>query len=292
MISASSASVDLVDESKSIIESGDWVYESIDSDTHWEIDEYVGEGGNVVVPRFFNNKMVVTIGSYSFVNNNTVTAVTANSPIWTIGEYAFLNCSSLESFACNFALKEIGDGAFLGTSSLRHIDLETSAVTVIRPHVFSNSGISEIQLPESCSEIMHDAFAQCPDLVKLVIPRSVTVIGDDAFARSDNLVIYCYTDSAAHQYAVANNIPFVLLDAVPEGYLLGDTDNNDDVEVIDATWLQRYVALMDIGVIEDTVMQGDVDGDGDASVVDATFIMRYCVGISTPYDIGEIVTDN
>ena len=46
---------------------------------------------------------------------------------------------------------------------------------------------------------------------------------------------------------------------------------------------------MNIGVIEDTVMQGDVDGDGDPSIVDAAFIMRYCVGIETPFDIGEFV---
>ena len=61
-------------------------------------------------------------------------------------------------------------------------------------------------------------------------------------------------------------------------------------DVVDATWLQRYVALMNIGVIEDTVMQGDVDGDGDPTVVDATFIMRYAVGIDTPYTIGEFVS--
>ena len=34
---------------------------------------------------------------------------------------------------------------------------------------------------------------------------------------------------------------------------------------------------------------GDVDGDGDPTIVDATFIMRYCVGIVTPYGIGEPV---
>ena len=65
-------------------------------------------------------------------------------------------------------------------------------------------------------------------------------------------------------------------------------DENGNI-LVDATWLQRYVALMDVGVIEETVMHGDVDGDGDPTIVDATFIMRYCVGIVTPYGIGEPV---
>ena len=292
VISVPAATVDIAEEGETYFTIGDWVYQAIDGDSHLEIDKYIGSDTDVVIPRIVMDRMVVSIGNHCFLDNKTVKKVETSSPLWRVGDYAFMNCSSLETFICNFALNDIRAGAFIGATSLKQINLEDSVVTTIKPQVFSNSGITEVTLPDTYTEIMHDAFAQCPDLVKLVIPRSVTVIGDDAFARSDNLVIYCYTDSAAHQYAEEKNIPFVLLDAELEGYLLGDTDDSGDVDVVDATWIQRYAAYMNVAPVEDTLMQGDVDGDGDPSVVDATFIMRSCVGISTPYDIGEIVTDN
>nr|WP_316624253.1 leucine-rich repeat protein [uncultured Ruminococcus sp.] len=186
--------------------------------------------------------------------------------ITSVGEYAFIN-TSVSSVTFGDNITQIKTGAFINVSDL-----------------------SEVILNDNLSAIGSLAFAGCTGLSTLTIPSSVTNIADDAFVNCGDLVINCYTDSYAHQYAVEKSIPFVLLDAEPEGYLLGDTDNNEDVDVVDATWLQRYVALMDIGVIEDTVMQGDVDGDGDPTIVDATFIMRYAVGIDTPYSIGEFVS--
>ncbi len=183
----------------------------------------------------------------------------------TIGNYAFNGCSSVNTITLYDSLTTLGIGCFYGCSSLSNINLDESSVSSIPAYCFAECGITDVELPVTRTSIGNLAFNNCSLLTKIVIPNSVTEIHHDAFNGSENVVIYCYTDSAAHQYAVANNIPFVLLDAEPEGYLLGDTDNNDDVEVIDATWLQRYVAFMDIGVI---------------------------VGISTPYDIGEIVTDN
>ncbi len=73
-----------------------------------------------------------------------------------------------------------------------------------------------------------------------------------------------------------------------ETYLLGDADDSGEVDISDATYIQR----VDVGIINAdaaAVKRGDVDGSGDLDVSDATWIQRYEVGLSVPYQIGETV---
>ncbi len=282
-IGASAEDVDLSDEGKTVFTIGDWVYSAIDGGSHLEIQEYVGSGTELIVPRIVNDMMVVAIVNNCFSENTSVTSVSTSSPLWTVGDYAFLNCTSLQNFECNFALKEIGVGAFSGTSALKTINLEDSVITVVRPHAFMNSGIEQVKLPDTCTEIMHDAFSQCPLLNKIVIPQSVETIHEDAFKNSEQVVIYCYPDSAAHQFAVAQEIPYVLL----TDYYLGDADSDGDVSIIDATLIQRLLA--DVQTPALNLLAADVDGEG-LDVIDATYIQRYLALITTPYPNGELIT--
>ena len=75
----------------------------------------------------------------------------------------------------------------------------------------------------------------------------------------------------------------------PSGYVLGDANGDGDVDVVDATVIQRYCTMIDVPYTEEQLMRGDVDGDGYLTSVDATFIQRYCTFLYTPYDIGETV---
>ena len=295
VVCASAVTVDLSDTGATIVTNGNWQLSTIEGGNQWEIYDYTGEDRDIIIPRIYNNMMITKIRDYCFIGDTAVKSVVTSSPLWTVGEYAFMNCTSLETFECNFALKEIGVGAFLGASSLRNINLENSIVTVIKPHAFSSCGISEIQLPETCTEIMHDAFTQCPNLKKIVIPASVTTIDDTAFMRSDNVTIYCYTDSAAHQFAVTKEIPFVLLDAEPptepptepKQYLLGDADTDGDVTILDATVIQRVLVGYVVNSFDEKAADVSVDG---LDIVDATIIQRYLADMAVPYPVGEWVT--
>lgn len=71
--------------------------------------------------------------------------------------------------------------------------------------------------------------------------------------------------------------------------ILGDADGNGEVEIIDATIIQRYLSDMTVPYTEDELMNGDVDGDGELSIIDATLIQRYNAGFSVAYPIGEII---
>ena len=77
----------------------------------------------------------------------------------------------------------------------------------------------------------------------------------------------------------------------PEAFLLGDVDDDEEVTVLDATYIQRYDAGFRTPMSEEVILlRGDVDGDGEVGVIDATYIQRYNAGFSTPYPIGEPIS--
>ncbi|MBQ6152408.1 MAG: leucine-rich repeat protein [Ruminococcus sp.] len=287
----SAGAADTVAESgKTLVTYDDWVYERISGDRYWEIDSYIGQDTELIIPRIVNDVMVVSLSNYCFSGNTAITSVETSSPLWNIGEYAFSGCTSLESVELNFALQTIGVGAFTGTTSLKNINLEDSAVTEINAHAFMNSGIEEVTLPDTCEKIGNYAFGQCSSLSKITIPKSVTEIHQDAFKSSENAVIYCYTDSYAHQYAEANDIEYVLIDAPVEyTFILGDADHDGIVSILDATTIQKYLASIisdDDGWIR---MAGSVEGE-KLNIMDATYIQKYLACFGVPYEIGKEVT--
>lgn len=73
-----------------------------------------------------------------------------------------------------------------------------------------------------------------------------------------------------------------------ETYLLGDANNDDDIDSIDVTYIQRYNANLTLSVDREIVHRnGDVDGSGDLEIIDATYIQRHLARLSTGYPIGE-----
>ena len=71
---------------------------------------------------------------------------------------------------------------------------------------------------------------------------------------------------------------------------LGDADGNGDIEIFDATLIQRYVSNMTVPYPDETLMNADVDGDDELTILDATFIQRHIARITTPYPIGEVIS--
>lgn len=72
--------------------------------------------------------------------------------------------------------------------------------------------------------------------------------------------------------------------------LLGDTDNDGEVMIIDVTLIQRYLAGM-ITLDAKSIEASDVDSSGEVEITDATFIQRWLVQIPVGYAIGEPITD-
>ena len=76
----------------------------------------------------------------------------------------------------------------------------------------------------------------------------------------------------------------------PETYLLGDADNNDEVDASDANFIKRYIAHMNVPVDTEIIERnGDVDFSGELEVSDATYIQRYLAHQRVDYPIDEYV---
>lgn len=70
-----------------------------------------------------------------------------------------------------------------------------------------------------------------------------------------------------------------------EGVLLGDSDQDGAVTILDATAIQRNLAALPVRSFSEAA--ADVDGSGQIEITDATYIQRWLAGIETPYPINE-----
>ncbi len=169
-------------------------------------------------------------------------SITIENGIQEIGSGAFQGCTSLESINIPNGINKIGDNAFDSCCSIKSLDIPES-VMVIRKGAFSNcKSIKELKIPNGCSEISDSLCWGCEDLTNVVIPDGVSTIGNHAFFDCYSLksvyipksvkeigdyafgsynepsevrfefTIYCYKNSAAHKYAIANDINYELLD--------------------------------------------------------------------------------
>lgn len=127
-----------------------------------------------------------------------ITSVKFPSTLKSISKLGFYWCKNLNNVVIPGTVKEIGDNAFSWCESLSRLTIE-----------------------EGVEHIGEMAFFRCNSLNEVTIPRSVTQIDMQAFGwdyvddydvRNENLVIKCYSGTAAEQYARDNGFKCILLD--------------------------------------------------------------------------------
>ncbi len=284
---------------KTVFPVGSWVYEKINNETEFEIDEYVGTSTDVYTLLHHNKIPITSVGEYAFESNAYVKTINMRAPMNAIQNFAFTDCSALTTVVLNEGIKHIGAGGFMGCVSLTSINLQDTVIPAVNSSTFMNcDSLKEVTLPDTVKSIDAYAFSSCDNLAKITIPASVTSIDEDAFKDSDNVVIYCYSNSTAHTYAVSNSIDFVLLDqqateptqpTIPENsYVLGDSDEDGSVSVLDATTIQRLLASLIADDDGKIAVRGNVDQDELLSIMDATLIQRYIASYNDGLSIGQI----
>ena len=68
--------------------------------------------------------------------------------------------------------------------------------------------------------------------------------------------------------------------------LLGDTDGDGVVAIMDVTLIQRHIIRL-ITLDEGSLEASDADGSGALEITDATFVQRWLIYVPAPYPIGE-----
>lgn len=259
---------------------------SVTSNTTVDLHGRTTDDANLEIPKEFNERYITNIVDSAFSGDENIQTLSFSKAILLerIGYYAFENCTNL-SGTVYFAgrINEIGTSAFQGCSSLESVIYRNNLVTVIADQCFYNcTSLSHVELPSSLIKIEKYAFANTA-LTEITIPDSVTDIDPTAFDGCDDLVIYCTSDSYAHDFAEANKITHVLTD-IKNSFYLGDVDNNRAVEVLDVTYIQRSLSSLTIPESCD-ITHGDVDDDGEVSSADTTLIVRYLSHLDTNYPI-------
>lgn len=80
---------------------------------------------------------------------------------------------------------------------------------------------------------------------------------------------------------------------VPDGetILIGDIDGDGKITVVDATTIQRFVALLE-NPTDTQKIASDTNGDGIITVIDATFIQKYLAERDDIANVGKVVGNN
>lgn len=243
---------------------------------------------DLIIPDSIAYRNVTKIANWGLSDNEELTSVDLSQAehLNSIGVRAFANCTSLGGkVIIPDTVTDLGSGVFLGCSSLASADIQANITVLNREMLYGCSLLNNVSLPEALTEIGVLAFGNCKSLEYLEIPATVEVIGDAAFAGCESLTLGVWYGSYGYEYAIAQNIPYVLLDNA----LLGDANADGSVNINDVTAVQRYLAELD--TLEGIYLHAaDANQDGTVDIADATAIQMYLAEYEMDYPIGEIMT--
>ncbi len=151
------------------------------------ITQYLGNGGNVVIPSSINGMAVTSIGETAFYDNRSVTSVTIPEGVTNICRGAFKDCRSLKNITIPASVNSIGAEAFYQCSSLTNVTLP-NGITSIEMSAFSScKNLKSINIPNSVTSIGQAAFAGCESLESITIPDGVKRIEKSTFGMCTKL---------------------------------------------------------------------------------------------------------
>lgn len=222
---------------------------------------------------------VTSIGEYAFAYNRNLSSVNISDSVEFIDKGTFSNCDNLKYLTIGHSVKSIGDYAFYECRNLSFVTISNSVESIGDYAFYKCKNLRNVIIVNSVKSIGEYAFFGCPNLVEITIPEQVTSIGERAFGYVfdeinlqyvviDGFIIYGYDDAEAMRYANDNEIEFVSLSEKPE-FEIGDADSDGYVTIMDATHIQRHIAMV-ITIPQDRLVYADVDKDGEVNILDAT----------------------
>ena len=178
---------------------------------------------------------VWSIGRYAFDSCTSLEKVNVPARVWDVYPDSFNRCQSLKSIdvapdnanACSIngmLFNKAGTELRKAPGGLTEAVIPEGTETIAADAFRDSPKLSDVTLPDTVTKIDKYAFYDCPALTSLTVPATVTEIGDNAIGfyydyktlvktPVSGFVMYCYSGSAAHEYAVAENLDYVLIDA-------------------------------------------------------------------------------
>ncbi len=143
------------------------------------IEDYIGPGGEVVIPAEIDGEAITEIASEAFAKNTDITSVVIPEGVEKIGHQAFNECSNLASVELPYSLYEMGAEVFR-SCALTEITIP-GGLSKVPYNCFGNmEGLSEIKISNGVKEIHSNAFGLSSPK-RVIFPESVELIAAYAF---------------------------------------------------------------------------------------------------------------
>ncbi len=238
---------------------GDWAFYHCNSLT------------NITIPGSVTN-----IGHSTFFGCKNLTSITILDGVTSIGMSVFSSCESLTDIIIPNSVTSIEEDAFSNCKSLTSITIPNS-VTSIENFVFLGcSSLTDVTIPDSVTSIGTWAFKDCSSLTSITIPNSVTSIGEAVFDNCNDLTDIYYLDTkmkwkkiSISEDAISPDVTIHFVE--PATTVYGDVNLDGKVDILDAVFLNKYLATMvqfsDVQAANADCCQDDVLNEKDANAL-------------------------
>ena len=165
---------------------------------------------------------VTEVASNAMRNCDNITELTVHEAVTDLGSYAFGYCDNLKvvnynAISCTTPSSSVlmTNTPFSNCKTLETVNIGDNVIAIPRYLFYKNTGIKELIISEdsALTTIAQRAFSGCSSLGEITLSHKISSIGSNAFANCSSLSINCYNRTAAYDYAVANNIPYTVIDA-------------------------------------------------------------------------------
>ena len=247
----------------------------------------------LVIPNKIGDIYVSDIADNAFLNDDYIKQLDLfrASRLYSIGMFAFSNSALEGALSIPTNITSIGIGAFEGCTGLTELVFSSNG-GIVPAQCFRNcKNLQKITLSSFITTIQYYAFSGCENLQQITIPRSVVSISRSAFSDDPNVVIRCYYNSYAHQFAVDNGYDFVLIDAPaptepptePQTEAPTQAPTDEPTQpATEAPTAEPTQPATEKPTESTGFILGDVDNNGVVSISDVTLIQRSLVNLDIP----------
>lgn len=229
------------------------------------LKKYNGSETNVLIP---DNLCLVEIGRSSFYNINSIQSIRIPEGVTVIGYDAIGFCNNLTSVTLPTTIQKLNSFAFWCNPMLTIIN-NSEFIKDIDAYAFSGCNSLNTLNLSGVKKLSYNVFNNCNSLTTVTIGREAASVDYRAFNNCDNVSICCYENSYIHQFAIENNIPYILL----------ASDETNESESGNTNMILKSKAKIpennQLGSTEDEALEN--------------YITNKCHGEVTEENIGEVI---
>lgn len=171
------------------------------------LHKYNGSETNVIIPE---NLSLEEIEGNSFSGNNNVQSIVFPEGVKYIGYNAVSSCRNLTTVTLPTTIRKLDIFAFSYNPMLNTIN-NSNCIKELGAYVFSNcTSLNNLDL-SNIEKLSYYVFNNCSNLTNVKIGIAATSVDYRAFNNCNNITISCYVNSCIYQFAIDNNISYILL---------------------------------------------------------------------------------